>query len=379
MTATRSVSINICPYLGMKNDANSHMAFPSPVNYCYRCEPAARVKLNHQETFCLESDNYLHCEVYTDGADQPLPKLLQYTGSSVRSSRKTRSSYFLVLMIGFILFGAILWVINFSDGVRKPVLGTNTPTLQSVEQVVAMTVNAISAMQTSQSLLSQTPTLSFDELTPSLTSTVTLFPTLTLTSTVTNTATLTPSITSTSTITRTPSNTPTASLTPTITNTFTSTNTSTPTKTATIAPSSTPTQTFTASVTAIPPFSLDIPIGGQKKFVIHRVVLGENLNAIAERFGSAVEAIVAVNYSLPSPIMEGTLVIVPFQIKTPIGLPVLEPYQVLASKISIEEISSLVQADLAMLKLYNNCVAGQVFNKGNWLLIPRADKATPLP
>ncbi len=379
MTAVKRTSDNVCPYLGMKNDANSHMAFPTPLNYCGRCAPAARVNLVHQEAFCLGPQDYLQCEVYTNGADLPLPKPLQYTDSSRRASRKRRSPYLLVWIIGFMLLGAILWVVNFTGMVPVPDDKTLTPTHPPVEQIVAQTVNAISAMQTSQTLLSQTPTLSVNALPPSLTPTITPFPTLTFTATVTNTITHTPSITPTPTITRTPTLTFTPSNTPTRTKTPTATSTSTPTKTPTRTPSKTPTKTFTPSATAIPPYSLEVPIGEQNKFVIHRAVAGENLNVIAENFGSTTEMIRAINYSLPSPIYVGTLVIVPFQNKNMADMPILEPYQVVHALATIEQLSALLNADLAELMFYNNSAAGQVFSKGDWLLIPRANKATPVP
>ena len=109
------------------------------------------------------------------------------------------------------------------------------------------------------------------------------------------------------------------------------------------------------------------------------MVAGENLNTIAENFGSTTEMITALNYSLPFPIKADTLVIVPYQNINTADMPILEPYQVVHAQATIEQLSALLNADLAMLKLYNNAVAGQVFSKGDWLLIPRASKATPAP
>ena len=90
MTATQKTINHVCPFLGMKNDANSHMAFASPLNYCNRCTPAARVKLIHQEGFCLDPLDYIQCEVFAEGG-RPLPKSLRYTNSSGSASRKRGS------------------------------------------------------------------------------------------------------------------------------------------------------------------------------------------------------------------------------------------------------------------------------------------------
>ena len=106
---------------------------------------------------------------------------------------------------------------------------------------------------------------------------------------------------------------------------------------------------------------------------------GESLSVIAENFGSTPEIITALNYSLPFPIKTDTLVIVPYQNNNTADMPILEPYQVVHAQATVEQLAALLNADLAMLKLYNNAVAGQVFIKGDWLLIPRASKATPAP
>lgn len=378
MTTTPEQIKQVCPFLGMKNDANSHMAFASPLNYCNRCTPASRVKLIHQEGFCLDPLEYIQCEVFAE-CDGPLPKSLRYTNSSAPASRKRNSPYLFVGIIGFLLLGAILWVLNFSGVVPLPVVQTRTATHQPLEQIVAETVDAISAFGTSQALLSQTPTLSVDALTPSLSPTVTPFPTLTLTPTATYTPTLTPSITPTPTITRTPTLTYTPSNTPTRTKTPTSTSTATPTKTATRTPSRTPTKTFTPSATAIPPYSLEVPIGGQDKFIIHRVMAGESLSVIAENFDSTPEIITALNYSLPFPIKVDTLVIVPYQNNNTADMPILEPYQVIHAQATIEQLAALLDADPALMRMYNDCAAGQVFFKDNWILVPRSSKATPAP
>ena len=89
--------------------------------------------------------------------------------------------------------------------------------------------------------------------------------------------------------------------------------------------------------------------------------------------------ITALNYSLPFPIKAGTLVIVPYQNINTADMPILEPYQVVHAQATIEQLSALLNADLAMLKLYNNSAAGQVFVKDDWILVPRTSKATPAP
>jgi len=332
----------ICPYLGMKNDPTSHMAFPAMFNYCHFCDPSAAVSLKHQADYCLD-ENYPACEVYVSGEGRQLPKSIRM--KAVPRAGAKQNPLLVVIMIGLILAGAIFGVSR--SGIGFIPTATSQPEQQSpalsVEQIVAQTVTAISAMETLQFMQSQTPTLGQDSLTPSSTPTVTPFPTLTYTPT--NTSTETP----TNTITRTP--------------------------TMTFTPSYTPTPS--ATNTDIPPFSLGYPIGGDQKFIVYKVASGENLNYIAEKFGTSVEAIQAVNHSLPSPIWQGTIMVVPLNVIDPAGLPILTSYKVASDQVTIEEIANFMIADLQLIKYYNNCEAGQKFSAGAWVLIPLRPMTQP--
>lgn len=328
---------SICPYLGMKNDPTSHMAFPAAFNYCHFCDPSAAVNLKHQGEYCLDQ-NYTNCEVYISGEGQRLPKSIRMKSASRAGAKQAPLLW--IIIIGVILAGAIFWAlragIKIIPSVPTPQPAQQTPTLP-VDQIVAQTITAISAMETSQYMLSQTPTLEPDSLTPSLTLTVTPFPTLT--------------------------------------DTPTSTSTETPTSTITRTPSITPTPSATSTI--VPPFSLENPIGGAQKFVIHKVASGENMNFIAEKFNTSVEAIQAVNPALPSPIWQETIMVVPLDVTDPAGLPTLASYKVATDQITVEEISDFMLADAQLTRHYNNCEAGQKFTIGSWVLIPLPKKSQP--
>jgi len=342
MTASRQKSTQgiICPHLGMKNDPTSHMAFPAPFNYCHFCDPSAAVNLKHQGEYCLDQ-NYSACEVYTSGEGRRLPKALRMKPDARLGAKQT--PLLLVIVLAVVLVGAIIWALR--SGVEFiPPVGTSQPDQQpptlSVEQIVAQTVTQISVMETLQSALSQTPTLGVNALTPSATLTVTPFPTLTNTPTNTFTETPTSTITRTPTLTRTPSNTPSPS----------------------------------ATSSEISPFSLDYPIGGEIKFIIHKVAAGENMNIITEKFGTTIEAIQAVNQTLPSPIWQELVMVIPLNVTDPAGLPVLASYKVATDQVTVEEIANFMLADVELVKYYNNCQAGQKFPAGAWVLIPLPQK-----
>lgn len=323
----------VCPYLGTKNDPRSHMAFPAPFNYCHFCDPSAAVNLKHQGEYCLD-ENHTSCEVYVSGEGQRLPKSIRLKASS--SASRQSPILWIVVLVLLAAAAVAAWNFRINPALFPVLTDDSTQTLvptstMSIEQMVAQTVTQIAALETAQFLQSQTPSLGQD-LTPSTTATITPFPTLTYT----------------------PTDTPTETPTPTIT--------STPTNTA----------TPTATSTPIPPYSLDYPIGGERKFAIHKVTSGENLVSIAEKFDSSLEAIQAVNLPIPSPIYQGVVIVVPVGISDPTDLPLFEPYMVTAKVITIEEIALQLNADSQQVIFFNNCRPGQAFRQGDWLLIPRA-------
>ena len=171
---------------------------------------------------------------------------------------------------------------------------------------------------------------------------------------------------------------------------FTETITPFPTLTPT-APTSTPTITFTATPivlktstatisvtftstptsTQIPPHSLEVPIGKDQLYLIHKVVDGENLATLAGKYQTSLEAILAVNSTLAIPIRIDAVVIIPLKNENPLGLPKLEPYQVTQTQITPEALAELLKTDMALFKFFNDLKDGEKLIKGNWVLVPR--------
>jgi hypothetical protein len=65
MTSEKKNSLenNTCPYLGVIDDPNTAMAYPSPHNSCFKIKPAQVPNKDHQSRFCLSSD-FAPCPVY---------------------------------------------------------------------------------------------------------------------------------------------------------------------------------------------------------------------------------------------------------------------------------------------------------------------------
>jgi hypothetical protein len=60
----------ICPHLGIEEDRQTCLAYPSHWNLCYRAQPASIVRLGHQRKTCL-LPAHIACPVF--GREQPAP------------------------------------------------------------------------------------------------------------------------------------------------------------------------------------------------------------------------------------------------------------------------------------------------------------------
>ncbi|MBN1303147.1 MAG: hypothetical protein JXA13_01835 [Anaerolineales bacterium] len=318
-----------CPYLGISNDPDSHMAFSSPANHCHRSKTPASINLEHQGKYCL---GRLHkeCIVYQAEEGGTFPAQLRYrqeikenlSGSALLSRWAAVILFFLLA----VAFG--LWAIGgFQDFiVRAPTQSSSLPLTSDGSEMTA-TYNAGILPSPTVDPLAGT-------LTPSPTFTVTPFPTLTSTPTKTRTVTLTPTITGTAT------------------------------------PSSTPSATLTITPASLSRHALDTPIGRVQKYLIHRIKMGENLTNLADQHGTTVEVILAANYSLALPIQAGALLVVPIDMTNPLGLPVFEPYEVTHEEITAEQLADVLDVDLVLFKYFNDCSDNELLHRGDWMLIP---------
>jgi hypothetical protein len=73
-----------CPFLGLREDAETHFSTPSVGNYCHKVNPSEPVNFDHQENYCL-SDLYLQCVVFSNEWKELLPDTIR--GDGVPGSR----------------------------------------------------------------------------------------------------------------------------------------------------------------------------------------------------------------------------------------------------------------------------------------------------
>jgi len=138
-----------------------------------------------------------------------------------------------------------------------------------------------------------------------------------------------------------------------------------------------PTRTVATSTLTLNSFhALETPIGIEHPFIIHRILDGESLDSISEKFGTTPQALRLVNYHLVIDLLTNNLIIIPVNQTDVRGLPAFQAFMV-KKGITVEALSKQLLVDQVMLEYYNELHAGQVLAAGDWVLIPTIATATP--
>ncbi|MGA2489973.1 MAG: LysM peptidoglycan-binding domain-containing protein [Anaerolineales bacterium] len=150
------------------------------------------------------------------------------------------------------------------------------------------------------------------------------------------------------------------------------------TSTATLLPPSpSPTRTVVTSTPTLNSFhTLETPIGSEYQFIIHRILDGESLDSISNKYGTTPKALRLVNYDLPIPLLTNSLIIIPVNKTDVSGLPVFEAY-IVKGDVSVEDLAKQLLVDPAVLEYYNALKVGQVLTADEWVLVPHIATATP--
>jgi len=309
-----------CPFLGLEDDAGTAQAFPSIWNCCHRCLPSAPPNLKHQREYCL-GGNYRACPVYFRPYAEPLPAHLRASVSPANRPQYIPWGKLAVVLSVVVALFTLGWgVLNQRtlsvDGGKEA--GTAFDPGMSTR---------ISASQPAAKV-SSTPTVKSPTEPPA----------------------------------------PLAS--------FTIAAPRAITHTPTFAPPST---RAVAAAGHASKHQLDVPIGTDLKFVIHKVLDGENFELYESRYGTSREAIIALSPNKEVPVWVDSLVVIPVGFTDAAGLPVFVVYQVKEEErgISTEELAKRLGVDLKDFKYYNGMVEnGDRPLVGDYFLVPRP---SPVP
>jgi LysM repeat protein len=138
-------------------------------------------------------------------------------------------------------------------------------------------------------------------------------------------------------------------------------------------PPSTPTLYRTATPTNTPS-QLEVLIGTDYKFVIHKVLTGEDLNQYATKYNTSVDAIKAVNYGQDPIPWVNTLLVIPVDFTDYSRLPSFVIYEVKREEvgISVDDMAKRLRVSPLDLKYYNGWTSpGDRPLVGDLLLVPR--------
>lgn len=306
-----------CPYLGLMDDADTSLTFPSVGSGCHCSRPIASPNLRHQAEYCL-SDNHRQCPVFLNQHEaSPLPNHLRASHSRMDESMRSPARVFVFVFIGIVALAGLFW--GFST------LGLILPNAASTPLVISPTLSP-----------SRTPVATETE--PALFSSESIA--VIFTASAIHTVVI-----------------------------RTAASTYTPTLTGTVTAS----PTVFHTPTRIVPLSerqLDVPIGSDYKFLIHKVMGGENFNQYADKYGTSVEAIVTINYKLKTPVWVDTLVVIPVGFTDVASLPAFEAHEVTEAGKSLETLAQELGVSAADLNYYNAIGVGESLLAGDWLLVP---------
>lgn len=306
------ITPRVCPHLGLHDDQRTSLAYPSEWNYCFRAHPPSPVRISHQIAACL-SPEYAACPVYKAKQTAALPVQLRGR-SNAPSWRRKLAPKKTGRLIWLAL--AVLFLITSFIAVREFSPGyLSNPFLPILNAYTSFKATAE---------LNRVPTESPVPATPTQSSSTRIVQTQQV-------------------------------------------------------PQSTPViPTAMATRTPIPKrcgYTLDTLFGAEPKFTLHQIAIGENLDKLAEINQTTTDAIRSVNFSMPVPIWENWIVIIPVDVLDVSGLPAFEPYQADGTIFSLVDLALALGTDVQSLSKYNAFTEACTVFRG-WLIVPRASETT---
>jgi len=154
-----------CPFIGLSNDTETVMAFPTHRNYCHRVETALPIRIDYQSTHCL-TFAHRHCPVLLEKSTRTLPPEIAVRPEKKRPTAMVISFAitFILLALGLMLFSGWQWT-SASDWFANP---DSVPAQQEVieipNQQIIDPAESTPALQPTESL--PTTDLNLNEVAP---------------------------------------------------------------------------------------------------------------------------------------------------------------------------------------------------------------------
>ena len=135
----------VCPYLGLRSDSGTALAYSSVSNCCFHAKPVYPIASDIQDTYCLSGD-YALCEEFGRKPGQPLPDHMR--AKIPRELRGKRNGWFWIVFSTFVivLVVLLLWQFAPADFLVVPhSRATNTASLVSTNDNAKQTLTSPTA------------------------------------------------------------------------------------------------------------------------------------------------------------------------------------------------------------------------------------------
>jgi len=124
----------VCPFLGLGDDPETALSFPSAHNRCFHAKPALPVKLEFQRAYCLDI-NHTSCEEFNREPDTPLLQELRFEAGAGIKGKFGKAGIWIILL-AFVVVALVVWQVlsrgflglepsEHLPGVTVPVISTD--------------------------------------------------------------------------------------------------------------------------------------------------------------------------------------------------------------------------------------------------------------
>jgi hypothetical protein len=160
MTNHANSAKRVCPFLGLQDDPDSSVAFPSNLNYCHRSQPPGSARFNHQEEFCLTTAHSA-CPAFLRKAKIPLPQHIRahHSRAKKNSAKKILSGLILLTVCVALGWGFMKRKPSAAPQTSAPTLRQVTPSASNTPVFSYLLDEEASATPTRPPTITGTPTL----------------------------------------------------------------------------------------------------------------------------------------------------------------------------------------------------------------------------
>lgn len=122
--------VEICPYLGLKDDPETPISYPSVLNICFHSINKVTPNLRYQKEACL-TKAYLTCQIYLAENEKKMPQSLQDLTGQKQRRKNTITRFALILLVVFLISSVLIFRGQWSSKIE----GLLMPAWQKTQQV----------------------------------------------------------------------------------------------------------------------------------------------------------------------------------------------------------------------------------------------------